>query len=176
MSEPRSGAGTGALAGREGLSVAIATCFYLSYIPARLSAGSSAARLRWTGAGFVGTVAGWGLLYALPQDPAAYAACVAAGIVGASLISGVAERVLGTHDDPRIVIDETVGFWVAAAFLPRTPACLSAAFLLFRFLDAAKLPPYRYLERLPGGWGVVMDDVGAGVATNLLLRLVRNFL
>ena len=47
------------------------------------------------------------------------------------------------------------------------------AFALFRFLDSVKWPPYRWLERLPGGFGVVMDDVGAGVLANLLLQFVR---
>ena len=157
---------------RDRLSLAVATCIYLSYIPATLSSTTElAARRRWTGAGFIGTAAGWALWYALPADPARYAAIVAAGILAACWICGAAERQLGTHDDPRIVLDEVVAFWVAVAFLPRQWPWLLAGFVLFRILDAVKLPPYRWLERLPGGYGVVMDDVGAAVAANLILQL-----
>ena len=155
--------------------VAVATCLYLSYIPATLTASLKVAGTRrWTGAGLVGTLAGWALWYTLPASPAAYAATVAALGLAACWICGVAERALGTHDDPRIVLDETVGFWFAVAFLPRGVKWLAAGFVLFRVFDAAKLPPYRWLERLPGGWGVVMDDVGAGVVANLILQLVAH--
>lgn len=112
--------------------------------------------------------------YALPTDPVEYGAAVAVLAVGACWACDAAERALGVHDDPRIALDETVGFWVAVAFLPPGGGWLAAGFLLFRVLDAIKLAPYRWLERLPGGCGVVMDDVGAGVAANLILQLVAH--
>ena len=118
----------------------------------------------------MGALLGLLCLPALPAEGPAAAAFLAAAVVLASLASGRAEILLGTHDDPRIVIDETVGFWTAAAWLPREPAAILFAFVLFRFFDAVKFAPYRWLERLPGGWGVVMDDVGAGVAANLSVR------
>lgn len=124
----------------------------------------------WTGAGFVGTLIGWATLYALPADPWAFSAAAAVAVVLASWLSGAAEKALGTKDDSRIVVDEWVGFWFAAAFLPRETKVLLLAFALFRIFDAVKLPPYRYLERLPGGWGIVMDDVGAGIVANIVLR------
>ena len=93
-------------------------------------------------------------------------------IVAACGICGSAEKSLKSHDDSRIVLDEIVGFWVAAAWLPRTWTAALTAFVLFRFFDSVKLPPYKWLERLPGGWGVVMDDVGAGIVANLLARLI----
>ena len=70
------------------------------------------------------------------------------------------------------MLDEIVGFWVAAAWLPKTWIAAGLAFVLFRFFDSVKLPPYRWLERLPGGSGVVMDDVGAGIVANLLTRWI----
>lgn len=157
--------------GLDRLCVAIATGLYLSYIPFKLSQGTRfAAVRRWTGAGFIGTAIGWALLYALPLGGAAYACVVLAAIALACGVSGRAERCLGRHDDSRIIIDETVGFWTAVAWLPREPQTLAVGFILFRFFDAVKLPPYRWLERLPGGIGIVMDDVGAGIAANLVLR------
>lgn len=127
---------------------------------------------KWTGAGFLGTVEGLALWTLLPAAPWTYAAAVAASVAAACWICGIAEKSFKTHDDSRIVLDEIVGFWVAAAWLPRTWTAALLAFVLFRFFDAVKLPPYKHLERLPGGTGVVMDDVGAGIVANLLARLI----
>lgn len=152
---------------------AVATCLYLSYIPAKLTSSLGVATTRrWAGTGLVGTLVGWALWYFLPKDPVEYWAAVLVTTVAASWVCDEAEKALGVHDDVRIALDETVGFWAAAACLPPQTAWLAAAFVLFRVLDAVKLPPYRWLERLPGGCGVVMDDVGAGVAANLILQLV----
>ena len=127
---------------------------------------------KWTGAGLLGTLEGLALWTLLPEAPAAYAAVVVAAVAAACWICGVAEKAFKTHDDSRIVLDEIVGVWVAAAWLPRTWTAVLLAFVLFRFFDSVKLPPYKWLERLPGGLGVVMDDVGAGIAANLLARLI----
>lgn len=127
---------------------------------------------KWTGAGFLGTVEGLALWWLLPQDPAVYAAVVLALTVGACLLCGAAERHLKTHDDPRIVLDEVVGFWWAAAFLPRTWTWALAAFAAFRVCDSLKPPPARQLERLPGGWGIVADDLGAALVAQLAVRLL----
>ena len=86
-------------------------------------------------------------------------------------ISDYAQELFGVKDDPRIVIDEFVGFWFAMAFLPHAWPVIIAAFILFRVFDVFKLPWIRRLQNLPGGWGVVMDDVAAGILTNLLLRM-----
>ncbi len=88
--------------------------------------------------------------------------------------SGEAERELG-HDAHPIVIDEVAGMLVAVLGVSHgagSPALfLVAAFLLFRFFDIVKPYPIRQIQELPGGWGVVADDLLAGVATNLVLRL-----
>ena len=150
----------------ERTAVLLATGLGISYI-----APTGRGR-KWTGAGLLGTLEGLALWPLLPAAPGPYAAVVAAAIAAACWISGIAEKSLKTHDDSRIVLDEIVGFWVAAAWLPRTWTAALLAFVLFRFFDAVKLPPYKYLERLPGGMGVVMDDVGAGIVANLLARLI----
>ena len=127
---------------------------------------------KWTGAGFLGTVEGLLLWPLLPAEGVSYTAVVAAAVAAACWICGSAEKSLKTHDDSRIVLDEIVGFWVAFAWLPRTWTAALTAFVLFRFFDAVKLPPYKWLERLPGGAGIVMDDVGAGIVANLCARLI----
>ena len=88
--------------------------------------------------------------------------------------SGEAEKVLG-HDAHPIVIDEVAGMLVAVLGVNHASGSpllfLGAAFLLFRFFDIVKPTPIRQIQELPGGWGIVADDVLAGVATNLVLRL-----
>lgn len=130
---------------------------------------------KWTGAGFLGTIEGLALWPLLPAAPGAYALVVSVLIAAACWICGSAEKTLKTHDDSRIVLDEIVGFWVAAAWLPVSWKAGLLAFALFRFFDSVKLPPYKWLERLPGGIGVVMDDVGAGVAANLAARCILHY-
>lgn len=145
----------------------LATGAYISYIPVTLTGGR-----KWTGAGFLGTLVGAAFVPVLPREIPTFSAFLVISILAACWICGEAERLLGGHDDSRIVLDEIVGYWTAIAFLPWTPSVLAAGFVLFRIFDAFKLEPYKRLERLPGGWGVVMDDVGAGVVANLVLRAV----
>jgi phosphatidylglycerophosphatase A len=88
--------------------------------------------------------------------------------------SGEAEKTLG-HDAHPIVIDEVAGMLVGVLGVPHTVASpallLVSAFFLFRFFDIVKPFPIRQIQNLPGGWGVVADDLLAGLATNLALRL-----
>lgn len=71
----------------------------------------------------------------------------------------------GTHDSGRIVIDEVAGYMITMLPVARdSAAALGIGFVVFRALDIIKPPPVRWLdEHLPGGWGVVLDDVAAGV-------------
>lgn len=75
------------------------------------------------------------------------------------------DRAMGTHDSGAIVIDEVAGYLVTMAWVDRgDPVLLVAGFLVFRVADVVKPPPARWLERrVPGGAGVVLDDVAAGV-------------
>jgi phosphatidylglycerophosphatase A len=84
-------------------------------------------------------------------------------------VSGEAEIILGKKDHSSIVIDELVGFFVAIFLLPHELWYLLAAFIIFRVLDIWK--PWSLLESLRYGWGVMLDDLAAGITTNLLLRL-----
>ncbi len=91
--------------------------------------------------------------------------------VGAA-VSAVHASELNHPDPGRIVIDEVCGQLVALAFLP--PGWLQAgiSFALFRFFDIIKPWPIRKLEKLPAGWGIMADDVGAGLAAAAVARLL----
>jgi phosphatidylglycerophosphatase A len=99
-----------------------------------------------------------------------------AGAVGVA-VSGPVCRVLGAEDPGCIVIDEICGQLLACAPIPLLPlrsglagaAAWAAAFALVRLFDIVKPGPIRHLQRLPGGWGVVLDDVAAGLAAGVLL-------
>ena len=85
--------------------------------------------------------------------------------------SGRAERYWG-RDPGRVVIDETAGALVTLVTLPPTLPVVWTGFLLFRICDVLKPPPIRWCERLPGGWGVMADDIAAGILAQVVLRLI----
>jgi phosphatidylglycerophosphatase A len=104
---------------------------------------------------------------ALPAAAAALALVLAALAVWACG-SEAAKR--GEHDPGAIVADEVAGQWLALAVVavavarPPTPVEAIVSFALFRVFDIAKPWPIRRLERIPGGWGIVADDLAAGLA------------
>jgi len=86
-----------------------------------------------------------------------------------------AEKKLG-HDNNKIVLDEFLGYFVAVVFLPKTVLIAVFAFILFRFFDIFKPEPVNILQKLPAGWGVMADDLMAGIYTNISLQiLIRSF-
>ena len=87
----------------------------------------------------------------------------------AVFISGRAEMIYSKKDDQRIVIDEIAGFQVAMLPVAITGLHLCLAFVLFRIFDIWKPFPVNKLQDLPGGWGVVLDDVGAGIYAGVIM-------
>jgi phosphatidylglycerophosphatase A len=101
---------------------------------------------------------------------------IAAFVFLAIWIAGRAEQVIGKKDDPAIVIDEVAGMVVTLAGLPLTPLNLAVGFAAFRALDVIKPFPARRIDRqMAGGWGVVLDDVVAGLYCNIFLRVISLF-
>jgi len=82
-----------------------------------------------------------------------------------------AEKGLG-HDNGRIVIDEFWGYFIAVLFLPKTLIVIIAAFVLFRIFDILKPEPVNALQKLSKGWGVMADDIMAGIYANIVLQIV----
>ena len=85
-----------------------------------------------------------------------------------------AERALGDRDPGMIVVDEVAGMMLAVLAVPATPVVLLAGFLLFRVFDVVKPFPANVAQRLPGGLGVMVDDLVAGLYALALLALATS--
>ena len=89
-----------------------------------------------------------------------------------SWISEKAQNAWGRKDHPRIVIDEILGFLVTMLWVPTTVLLSVLGFFLVRFFDIVKPPPIRLAEKVRGGFGVVLDDVLAGIYANIVLQMI----
>ncbi len=95
--------------------------------------------------------------------------CFIAGV----LVSDRTERFLNEKDSSHIVVDEFAGYLVSVFLIPFSIPNAIIAFLLFRAFDIVKPTPIRQLERrIPGGLGIMIDDILAGVYANLVLQLI----
>jgi phosphatidylglycerophosphatase A len=125
--------------------------------------------------GTAGSAVGVLLFWPLAGRPlwmvgAAAVAVFLLGVAGATRV----ERHEGREDPGLVVVDEVVGMWVSLLALPFSWQTALAGFVLFRVMDVVKPFPARRLEDLPGGWGIMADDVMAGIYANLVLQaLVR---
>ncbi len=91
-------------------------------------------------------------------------------LVLGAMVSTRAEKELG-HDARPIVIDEILGMGLALLFVPKKIVYYVIAFVLFRLLDIVKPFPARQAEKLPSGWGVMADDLVAGVYANVVVQV-----
>ncbi len=140
------------------VALALATGLYSGYAP--------------VAPGTVGSAVG---LVVLGAVRATGSVAVEAAVLGGLLSLGVwaatvTERAVGRADPGIIVVDEIVGMLVTLALVPAGWGTALLGFGLFRLFDIVKPYPVRALERLPGGWGVMADDVGAGLYAHLVLR------
>ncbi len=131
--------------------------------------GSAAAALLWLGAAHIfhpgpGSLA-WGTL----------AAALLALLIGVPAATRV-ERESGREDPGHVVIDEACGQWIALIHARVDLPHLLAAFLFFRLFDIVKPWPARQLENLPAGWGIMLDDVAAGVYALLLVQALSKWI
>jgi phosphatidylglycerophosphatase A len=130
--------------------------------------------------GTAGSLLGAVLCYPLADLP--WPVYLGATLLLTAIAVWVAGRVaaqLGRPDPPQIVIDEIAGMWVAAIALPATHYDFIAVFLLYRLMDVVKPSAISRLERLPGGFGIVADDVAAGLLARVMWWLLKanfNFL
>jgi phosphatidylglycerophosphatase A len=97
-------------------------------------------------------------------------ATVAVAVIGVP-VSTRAEKWFG-HDGSPIVIDEALGMLITLFMLPKSIAIYAVGFLLFRVFDIVKPFPAGRAQALPGGWGVMMDDVLAAIYAHICLRIL----
>jgi phosphatidylglycerophosphatase A len=124
--------------------------------------------------GTAGTLLGIPLLLLLtPLDYQIRAGLLLLLFFFAVWVSSEAARMMGAKDPSSIVIDEIVGFLVASFFIPVTALNILFIFLLFRFFDIVKPFPVGNVDRgVGGGFGIVLDDVAAGIYGAVVFALV----
>ena len=159
-------------------AVLLATCGGLGRVP--VAPGTAGAALGVPLALATGAAATWTAgPDAAPLTVAAIEACLGAAICLVGVVAcGRAAPLLGRGKDPgAVVFDELAALPLVLLPVPpaaRSPACLAAAFILFRIFDIAKPFPCRELERLPGGWGIMADDLAAAAWAAACLVLARS--
>jgi phosphatidylglycerophosphatase A len=123
--------------------------------------------------GTVGTLAAIPIYWFIADWPAAwYAGFVLVAALLGVWICGAASRQLGVHDHGGIVWDEFVGYWITMWAVPVDWAWMLAGFLVFRVFDIAKPWPIRTLDRqVQGGFGIMVDDILAGVMACITLHI-----
>ncbi len=143
------------------LVLALATCGGVGYLP-----------------GMPGT---WGSLAAVPVwwllshlGPWGYGLVLVIFLAVSIPVAGRAQEYLGP-DHPAIVLDEMVGLLIALYGVPWQWPWIIIGFALFRLLDIWKPFPIKYCEKLPGGWGVVLDDAAAGLGARVVLAAMLVF-
>ena len=126
--------------------------------------------------GTVGTIAAIPLAWALLAWGPIYGMICTVLLVPLSIVAAQVyetDFADGGHDSSAIVIDEVVGFLVTMTWMPLTWQAFAVGFILFRLLDILKPFPISYLDRkVPGGVGVVIDDLVAGLIANVILQIL----
>jgi phosphatidylglycerophosphatase A len=123
--------------------------------------------------GTAGSLVGVATFWAIHGLPLVGQLAFTAGLFGLGVYCSARTAVeVGQKDPSVVVVDEVVGQWVALLVLPFTPGIAALSFVLFRVMDVFKPWPARDLERLPGGFGIMADDLMAGAYANLLVRVV----
>ena len=140
------------------LSEWLATCFKIGHLP--IAPGT------W---GSLAAVIGW-WLWLQYLDPLVFIVLIITIFTIGVFATNIIIDHTGEKDPSRIVIDEVAGQWLGLLMLPDGALYIAAAFILFRLLDITKLWPIRQLEKFPKGWGVMLDDMLAGILTLGLIQ------
>ncbi len=139
-------------------AILLATAAYLGYSP--------------IAPGTAGSIGGLALFVLLRYAgvPALEFGTILVLLVAGVWSARVAEQHFGLEDPGPVVIDEVVGMLISLVWLPTTWPVALAAFLAFRIFDIVKPYPAGRFERLPGGVGIMADDVMAGIYANLVVQ------
>jgi len=146
------------------LSEWLATCFKIGHLP--IAPGT------W---GSLAAVIGW-WLWLQYLDPLVFIVLIITIFTIGVFATNIIIDHTGEKDPSRVVIDEVSGQWLGLLMLPDGMLYIAGAFILFRFLDILKPWPIRQLEQFPKGWGVMLDDMLAGLLTLCLIQGVSRLL
>ena len=135
----------------------IATYGYTGYFPVASGTFASAVAV--------------GMCYFLKSNLTLYIAVFLVITIVGFLVSDRMEELAGQKDPGCIVIDEAAGIMISFFMLPWTPSVVWTAFFLFRAFDMFKIYPVNRLEEFKGGVGVMLDDIFAGIYTNLTMHI-----
>ena len=138
----------------------LATFFYVGYLPIPGTMGSLATLL---------------IYFSIVGNIILYATVLILLLILGFCISGKAAEIFQQKDSRKIVIDEVCGMLIALFMLPITLPVVLCAFFIFRALDTIKPPPINKLQYLPGSKGIMLDDILAGIYTNLIIQLALRF-
>jgi len=150
------------------LIIFLATGFYSGYVPVAPGTAGSV----------VGAAVWWFFLSPLwDRSPVLMIALWAVVFAAGCVISGRAEEIFGERDSPHIVIDEICGMAATMFLVPAGWRWLAAGFALFRLFDIAKPFPIGLIDRgMPGGPGVMFDDLAAAIYANLVLQVAMRLI
>jgi phosphatidylglycerophosphatase A len=145
---------------KEKISKLLATCFYCGYLP----------KAPGTWGSLLSAIVCYFLVPTQGFFPLVFVPVV---FVIGSYSAQVMEKESGIHDDPRIVIDEFLGFYVSVFYLPPKLSVFIVSFIAFRLFDILKPGPVRRIDRsVKGGVGVMLDDLVAGFFANIIARIL----
>ncbi len=148
---------------KEGAAKLIATFFYVGLIP--------------VAPGTFGTLAAIPLFWIISGLSVYIYLLITLIVIGVSVWAATeTEKIYKKRDPGQIVADEVAGYLVTMILIPATATNIVIGFFLFRLFDILKPPPVRRLEKLPRGWGVVIDDVAAGVYACVCMHLILMYL
>jgi phosphatidylglycerophosphatase A len=121
--------------------------------------------------GTVGSLLAVGL-YCIPgfETPTIFALIILATLAIGTKTADIMERRYG-HDPAEVTIDEIAGMWLSLFLLPKKIFVVILAFFIFRLFDIIKPFPARKFDVLNGGFGIMMDDVVAGMYTNITIQI-----
>jgi phosphatidylglycerophosphatase A len=143
------------------LATAFASCLGIGFFP--FAPGS------------VATVAGIALIFLLHHSMPLYLVVMFGLLALAIPACTYLEREFNRKDPGLLVIDEVVGVMIALLGLPLTTPVVIVGFFLFRAFDMFKIYPINKFEALPGGLGIMLDDVMAGLYTNIILHMAIRY-
>lgn len=142
--------------------------------PAHLTAVGFGSGLAPFAPGTFGTLAAIPFYYLLSfLTPEIYALLLVVGSIFGFWICNITTKDLGVHDHKAIVWDEFIGYWVTMFMVPFSFKWAIVGFILFRFFDILKPYPINILDKkVPGGFGIMIDDIAAGACAAIVLQIL----